>query len=132
MPSQTSRDSATPSTPYSRRAGERRRRPPARMRSAGSSMAVVGADDAMVCVLTSRAPFQGLADLSLEVDELEGVGQLQVPWAGQVDVEDGPGPAKGARHDADPVAQQDRLLDVVGDEDDRHPVAFPQVQQEPL
>src|SRR3954468_9575243 len=140
MASQTSRASTTPRAPYSRRAGDRPRRRPASMRSAGSSTAAGAddpddaddaddADDDMVCVLISRPPFQGLADLALEVDELEGVGELEVAWSWEVHVEDRPGAPRGARHDTDPVSQQDGLLDVVGDEHDRHPVAFPQVQE---
>src|SRR5260370_24409573 len=61
--------------------------------------------------------------LVAQVGEPLPTHHVEGPWPRQIDVEggaDAPGPV---RHDVDDVAQEDRLVDVMGDE--QHPLARP-------
>src|ERR1700735_4413073 len=73
---------------------------------------------------------QGRADPALDGEKALGVHIKRAPGAAQWHVDDLLDSGRPPPHDRDPVPEQDRLLDVVGDEDDRDPVPLPHGQQE--
>src|SRR5215208_7323021 len=71
-------------------------------------------------------------DPVLELRESRRGDVVKRAGAGDVDCDDLLDPSWPPAHDEDRVAEVDRLLDVVGDEDDRAAVLLPDLSEEPL